>query len=100
MSAYLRIFLLVALAIGLAATRQRIAAQGDFEWRVPLTQNVVAPGTIEAENICFKTHSFRVEPETLPFMRLLAPGSFSVTPGGSHKVPVEFDTRNMKPGRR
>ncbi len=90
------VFLLLFLVAGAAP---RAAAQGDFEWRVQLKQNIVAPSNIEAENICHRSHSFQVEPASLPFMRLLGPGSFSVTPGASHKVPVEFDTRNQKPGQ-
>lgn len=96
-----RAFGLLAVALFVVAMPQRGAAQagGEFEWRFPLKQDTVAPSNIEAENICFKTHTFQVEPETLPFMRLMGPSSFSVNPGQSHKVPVQFDTRNMKPGQ-
>ena len=91
--------LLVALAASPFLLAQRAGAQGDFEWRVQLQANIVAPSNIEATNICFKTHRFQVEPESLPFMRLLGASNFSVNPGGQHKVPVEFDTRNIKPGQ-
>jgi hypothetical protein len=94
-----RLFLPVLLFFLAAGAAPRATAQGDFEWRVQLKQNVVAPSNIEAENICFRTHSFQVQPESLPFMRLRESGSFSVGPGASHKVPVEFDTRNQKPGQ-
>ena len=81
------------------AQRANAPTSSDFEWRVQLRPNIVAPSNIEATNICFKNHRFQVEPESLPFMRLLGPASFSVKPGGQHRVPVEFDTRNMKPGQ-
>ncbi len=99
MSGCRRILLPFLLLFVIAGAAGRAAAQNDFEWRVQLKQNTVAPSNIEAENICHRTHSFQVEPESLPFMRLLGPGSFSVAAGASHKVPVEFDTRNQKPGQ-
>ena len=89
----------LALLASFIVPAQRIAAQGDFEWRVQLRPNIVAPSNIEATNTCFKTHRFQVEPESLPFMRLLGSPNFSVNPGRQHKVPVEFDTRNVNPGQ-
>ncbi len=75
-------------------------AQSDFEWRVQLRANIVAPSNIEATNAsCHRTHRFQVEPENLPFMRLLGESTFAVSPGSQHRVPVQFDTRNIKPGQ-
>lgn len=92
--------LLVALAASLFLLAQRAGAQSDFEWRVQLRVNIVAPSNIEATNAsCHRTHRFQVEPERLPFMRLLGESTFSVSPGSQHRVPVEFDTRNIKPGQ-
>lgn len=95
LDARLLALLILASPLGLA---QHARAQ-DFEWRVQLRANTVAPSNVEATNHCFKTHGFRVEPESLPFMRLLGSSTFTVNPAGQHKVPVEFDTRNMKPGQ-
>ena len=87
--------LLIVFVLGVPAAK----AQGnDFEWRVQLPQGQVRPSSIEATNLCHKTHQFQVVPDSLPFMRLKGPSSFPVGPGGTLAVPVEFDTRNMKPG--
>ena len=68
-------FALVLLAVASIALAQQTPAPsgGDFEWRVQLKQNTVAPSTIEAINRCKKTHRFQVDPATLPFMRVLGP---------------------------
>src|SRR5712692_4853369 len=101
MTRFGRVCLLVGSVVLLGAAPPRAVAQAgsEFEWRVQLRVNTVAPSNIEATNICFKTHRFQVQPETLPFMRLLASGSFSVNPSSSHQVPVQFDTRNMNVGQ-
>lgn len=92
--------LLFLLAVSLLPPAQRAPAQSDFEWRVQLRANTVAPSNIEANNAsCHRTHRFQVEPESLPFMRLLGEPAFAVSPGNQHKVPVQFDTRNVKPGQ-
>ena len=92
--------LLLVLAASLFALVSRAGAQGEFEWRVELRANTVAPSAIDATNAsCHRTHRFQVEPTSLPFMRLLGESTFEVSPGDHHRVPVEFDTRNMKPGQ-
>ena len=92
---------LVLLAVASITLAQQTSAPsgGDFEWRVQLKQNTVAPSTIEAINHCKKTHRFQVDPATLPFMRVLGPTEFNVKPKSSFQAPVEFDTRNMPVGQ-
>jgi len=82
----------------LLATIALSAQEG--EWRVQLRANSVAPSNVDAENVsCHRTHKFQIVPASLPFMKLLDASSFDVAPGESHKVPVQFDTRNMEPGQ-
>lgn len=101
MPTFSRVFLVVLVAVLLAAAQQRSTApaSGEFEWRVQLKQDTVAPSNIEAVNKCKKTHRFQVDPQSLPFMRLKGDASFSVRARSQHQVPVEFDTRNMNPGQ-
>jgi len=92
--------LLFVLAASLFALVSRAGPQGEFEWRVQLRANTVAPSGIDATNAtCHRTHTFQVEPTSLPFMRVLGEPTFEVSPGNHHRVPVEFDTRNMNPGQ-
>lgn len=70
------------------------------EWHVQLRANSVAPSNVEAQNVsCHRTHKFQIVPASLPFMKLLDASAFEVAPGEEHKVPVQFDTRNLEPGR-
>jgi len=71
----------------------------DFEWRVQLKANSVAPSGIEATNDCKRTHTFQIVPDSLPYMRLMGPDTFDVAPGASYKEPVQFDTRSMQVGQ-
>ncbi|MGO9641483.1 MAG: hypothetical protein ACLP1Y_09295 [Candidatus Acidiferrales bacterium] len=72
----------------------------ESEWRVQLRANTVAPSSVDAENVsCHRTHRFKIVPDSLPFMKLLDSATFEVAPGEQHKVPVQFDTRNMRPGQ-
>ncbi|GEM_PF-3147118 len=89
----------LVLAASLLVVVPRARAQ-EFEWRVQLRANTVAPSAIDATNAtCHRTHRFQVQPTSLPFMRVLGEPTFEVSPGNHHRVPVEFDTRNMKPGQ-
>jgi hypothetical protein len=91
-------YAVIAVAVCLLSPVYARAQVG--EWHVQLKANSVAPSNISAENVsCHRTHSFKIVPDSLPFMKLLDSGTFEVAPGEQHQVPVQFDTRNMRPGQ-
>jgi len=92
------LFLIAVPAVSIAPSSGEPQKSDASAWNVPLRANQVRPSTVTATNDCFATHQFQIEPDHLPFMRLLGPSQFSVAPKSQVVVPVEFDTHGLITG--
>ena len=76
-----------------------LAAQNANErpvWDVKLEANKIVPSTLTVQNRCRRRHTFDIQPENVPFLKI-SKKSVKVRGGRDSVVPVKFNTNNMQP---
>jgi len=74
------------------------AARNKEVWDVKLASNTQAKSNITIQNQCKQSHSFTVVPQSVPYLRLPADPTVTVSGHSTQNFPVTFNTDGMQTG--